>query len=110
MYQERKWKFIVRKNWQSRFEFRNVTEAVVWRCTVEKVFLEILQNSQENTCARVSFYNKLAGLRPETLLKWETLVQVFSYEFCEISKNTLFYRTPLVAVSDVNNVTHPPTS
>ena len=30
------------------------------------VFLEILQNSQENTCARESF----------------------SYEFCEISKNT----------------------
>ena len=29
--------------------------AVVPRCSVKKVFLEILQNSQENTCARDSF-------------------------------------------------------
>ena len=27
-------------------------EAVVQRCSVKKVFLEISQNSQENTCAR----------------------------------------------------------
>ena len=32
------------------------------------VFLEISQNLQENTCARV-FFNKVAGLRPATLLK-----------------------------------------
>ena len=30
-------------------------EAAVQRCSVKKVFLEISQNSQENTCARVSF-------------------------------------------------------
>ena len=43
----------------------------------QKMFLEISQNSQENTCVSVS-------------LKKEC-------EFCEISKNTffLFYRTPL---------------
>ena len=35
------------------------TEAVVWRCSVKKVFLGISQNSQENTCARVSFLIKL---------------------------------------------------
>ena len=34
-------------------------EAVVRRCSVEKVFLEISQNSQENTCARVTFSIKL---------------------------------------------------
>ena len=55
----------------------------------EKVFLEILQNSQENSCARVSFFNKVAGL-PATLLKNETLAQVFSCWFCEISKNNFF--------------------
>ena len=49
-------------------------EAVVWRCSAEKVFLEISQNSQENTFARASFliklqvcqslfFNKVAGLR-----------------------------------------------
>ena len=30
-------------------------EAVVRRCSVKKVLLEILLNSQENTCAKVSF-------------------------------------------------------
>ena len=29
------------------------------RCSVEKVFLEFSQNSQENTCARVTFLLKL---------------------------------------------------
>ena len=30
-------------------------EAAIRRCSVEKVFLKILQNSQENPCVRVSF-------------------------------------------------------
>ena len=29
-------------------------EAVVWRCSVKKMFLEISLNTQENICARVS--------------------------------------------------------
>ena len=33
-------------------------EAVV-RCSVEKMFVEIFQNIQENTCARVSFLIKV---------------------------------------------------
>ena len=49
------------------------------------MFLEISQNSQEYTCARVSF-----------------LAQLFPCEFCEISKNTFSYRTPLVAAFDLN--------
>ena len=32
-----------------------LSEAVVQKCSVKKVFLEISQNSQENNCARVSF-------------------------------------------------------
>ena len=39
-----------------------LSEAATERCSVKKVFLEILQNSQENTCAIVSF-NKIAGLQ-----------------------------------------------
>ena len=35
------------------------TEAIAQRCSVKKMFLEISQNSQENTCARVSFLIKL---------------------------------------------------
>ena len=60
------------------------TEAVVRRCSVNKVFLEVLQNSQENPCARV-FFNKVAGHVGNSIEK-ETLVQVFSCEFCKISK------------------------
>ena len=33
----------------------------------------------------------------------ETLAQVFSSDFCQISKNTFFKKTPLVAASDVTN-------
>ena len=35
-------------------------------------------------------------------IKKETLAQVFCCEFCKISKNTFFYRTPLVAASVVH--------
>ena len=56
------------------------TEAVARRCSVKKVFLEIAQKSQENTCA-------------------QTLAQVFSCEFREISKNTFSYRTSPVPAS-----------
>ena len=34
-------------------------EGAVQRCSVKMVFLEISQNSQENTCARVSFIIEL---------------------------------------------------
>ena len=74
------------------------TEAVVQRCSVKRVFLEISQNSQENTCARVSFLIKLQA-EVFNFIKKETLAQVFSCEFCEISKNTFFHRTPLAAAS-----------
>ena len=51
------------------------------------MFLEISQNSQENTCARVSFLIKLQA-QVFNFIKKETLGQLFSCEFCEISKNT----------------------
>ena len=51
-----------------------VTQAAPRGILSEKVFLEISQNSSEKTCA---------------------LAQVFSCEFCVISKYTFFYRTPL---------------
>ena len=74
-------------------------KAVIQRCSVKNVFLNILQNSQENTCARVSFYwsCKLGGCN---FIKKKSLAQVFSCEFCKISKNTFSYRTPLVAASN----------
>ena len=46
-------------------------------------------------------FNNVAGLRPQAcnFIKKETLAQVFSCEFCNISKNTFSYRTPLVTAS-----------
>ena len=38
------------------------------------------------------FLNKVAG-HAWNFVKKETLAQVFSYEFCEISKNTFLHRT-----------------
>ena len=40
----------------------NNPEAATGSVLQEKLFLEILQNSQENTCVRVSFLIKLQGL------------------------------------------------
>ena len=40
---------------QSFFIKGKETEAVIERSSVKKVFLEISQNVQENTCATVSF-------------------------------------------------------
>ena len=53
-------------------------QAVVRMCSVKKVLLKILQNSQENTCVKVSFLIKLQ------LYEKETLKQVFSRKFCGI--------------------------
>ena len=55
------------------------------RCSAKKGVL------RKNTFARVSFLINF--------IKKETLAQVFSCEFCEISKSTFFCRTPLVAAS-----------
>ena len=63
------------------------------------MFLEISQNLQENTCVRVSFLIKLQVSVGNSINK-ETLTQLFSCEFCEITKNTFSYRIPLVAASE----------
>ena len=69
-----------------RSEFSKVIFFRTFRSPLKKVFLEISLNSQENTCARISFLIKL-------FIKNETLAQVFSCEFCDITKNTFSLRT-----------------
>ena len=58
------------------------------RCSEEKVFLEISQNSQKNTYVRVSFLIKLQA--SGIFIKKEAFAQMFSGEFCEIFKNSFF--------------------
>ena len=55
----------------------------------KKVFLEISQISQENTCARVSFLIKLQSWTCN-FIKKENLAQVFSLSFAR------FLRTPFI--------------
>ena len=62
------------------------------RCSVKK---DVLRNFTKFTGKHLHqslFFNKVAGLRPEAynFINKETLAQVFSCEFCETSKNTLF--------------------
>ena len=75
------------------------SEAATGTCSVKKVFLQILQNSQENTCARVFFLIKLLA-DTDNFIKKETLAQVFFCEFYKIFKNTFSCRTPPVAASN----------
>ena len=45
------------------------------------------------------FFNKKRRPESYNFIKKEALAQVFSCEFCEISKNTFSYRAPLAAAS-----------
>ena len=65
-----------------------ITNCSHQRCSVKKVFLEISQNSQENTCARVSFLIKLQAASA-TLLKKRLWHRCFPVNFAKFLR-TLF--------------------
>ena len=65
-----------------------VSEAATGRALWKKVFSEILQTSQKNTCAIVSLSIKWQS-SDYNFIKKETLTQVFSCELCVIFKNIL---------------------
>ena len=69
-------------------------EAVAQRCSVKKLFVEISQNSQENTCARVS----LLSCRPRsaTLFKRRPCFLVFPVNFAKFGRTPFSYGTSLV--------------
>ena len=67
------------------------SEAVIQRYSVKNVFLETLQNSQENICARISFLIKLQA-QPAMFLKKSLWHKCFPV-------NTFSYRAPPAAAS-----------
>ena len=71
-----------------RFSIIYNVEVVIQRCSVKMVFLEISHNSQENTCARDFFFDKVAGLRPAALLEKRLWHRCFPVNFVK------FLRTP----------------
>ena len=83
------WSFTNIQNYKvfagSRGKYRSIQQ----RCSVEKyVPRNFTKFTRKHLCQSL-FFNKVAGLKPATLLK-KVLTQVFSCEFCEISKNTFF--------------------
>ena len=64
---------------------------------IEDIFRNFAKFIGKHLCQSL-FFNKVAGLRHKAcnFIKKETLAQLFSCEFCQISKNTIFYRTPPV--------------
>ena len=64
-------------------------ETVTQKCSVKKVFLKISQNSQENTCVRISFLIRL-HVESSTFIKQGNPAQVFTFKFCEVFKNSSF--------------------
>ena len=72
-------------------QFQNCQEAVTRRFFVKKVFLEISQNSQENTYARDSFLKKLQAVLTEHL----------QCTFCLFTTN-ISARESILKVSDVS--------
>ena len=59
------------------------------------------QNRECLHSENIKFYQKQSpkGVQVYNFIKKDILAQVFSYEFCQISKNTFSYRTPPVAAS-----------
>ena len=66
-----------------------MTETVAGRCSVKKMFLNILQNSQENTCVRFSSLIKLQACGLQLYWKGDSDTGVFLWIF-ETYENTFF--------------------
>ena len=78
-----------KKAFAQRHSPRGVTEVVLRNFT---------KFTEKHLCQGL-FFNKVAG-EACNFIKKETLIQVFSCEFCEISKNIFSYRTPPVTAPD----------
>ena len=72
---------------------RHSTEAATRGGLRKKVFWEVSQYSQENTCARASFFNKVAGPRPATLLKNRLWHRCYPVSFVKFLRTTLLQNT-----------------
>ena len=65
-------------------------------CLHTRAIFLIVRSSHQRCSVRTKF-GKIHRKTPEAwnFIKKEILAQVFSSKYCEISKNTFFYRTPL---------------
>ena len=76
------------KRMQILCHYNEKSKAVAQWCSVKKLYLE----TAKFTTVACSFIKK------------DILAKVFAREFCEISKNTFYCRTPLMAASEKRSV------
>ena len=74
------------------------------RCSARKDFLRNFVTFTRKHLCQSLFFNNVAGLRPEKFIKKEALGQVFSCEFCEVSKNTFYKEHLWAATSGLPNL------
>ena len=74
-------------------------EAVTRSVSIEISALKNFTKFTGKLLCQSLFFNKVTGLKPATLLKKEALPQVFSWEFCEIFKSTIFIEHLCTSVS-----------
>ena len=72
------------------------------KCSVRQGVLEISQNSQENTCARVFFLITLQAQACK-FIKIETLAQVFFCEFAEFLRTSFLKNSSGCLLLKINN-------
>ena len=85
----------------SIFKILNFDRSSHRRCCLKRSFLRNFAKFTGKDLCQGLFLNKVAGLRPATLLNFfKTLAQVFYCEFCETSKNTFFTEYLWATASD----------
>ena len=82
---------------------RNGSESWTWSnnsVLIWKMIVDEIEEVRKSNCSQMFF--KKGPFMPVTLLKRDS-TQVFSYEYCKVFKNSVFYRTPLVAAFGYSN-------
>ena len=83
------WLGLIKSWFNGRLKYSKVA---IRSCSVKKVVSRnFAKFTEKHLCQRL-FLNKVAGLY--NFVKKGSLAQVLSCEFCKISKNTFFHRTP----------------
>ena len=74
---------------------------VIYFISVRKGILRNFAKFTGKNLCQSLFFNKVAGLRFATLIEKEALAQVFSCEFCKISRSTFFIEHFWATASDI---------
>ena len=105
--------------------FSEIVDKIIWLkkiFTNSAIFFQVDRSCHPNGfCKKALFKNfaKITGknlcenpyfnkVQASNVIKIETLELVFSCEFCKISKNAFSYRKPLVAASEVEDISKSP--